>query len=411
VIESSKKISGIPDHPLFTLEFQEPDHGLEGFVCIHSLGRTGSIGGLRWAEDISRQEIEEIARTMAYKYAFFGIPTGGARAGIKISSVAGDREEIIRAVARRLEPLVRKGIWSPWTDMNFSSSDLVTFYAALGMKCIPNAREISAYRTAVSVISAIRGWVRHRNARPEDIRILMEGFGTVADYLCSFLEEEGFQMVGISNSRGAVANPSGLDMKRIMAEKKEKGSRWILSEGPWERIFRDDLLSMDADLLIPGARAHSISEENAGSLQVEAIIPIANAPCTSGSLEKLWNRGILYIPDYVANGGGVCGHLFPVAADGTSRIFSNKFTSMIERLLARSNSSGISPSILCNQVAEENFLFLTGSSNQVSGKWKKIQDVAPFLKEAKRRRERMERVQITWDILDNAGDKKISLQN
>ncbi len=350
----------ISDVPLFTVEVKEPSLGLEGYVCIHSMGKYGASGGMRCVEDVTKEEVQLLARAMTYKYSFFGIQQGGAKAGLKIKYDEDPERKklLLQTAARHLEPLIKHNVWSPWTDMNFYRPDLAIFYAGIGIRFSPTGDAGSSFRTAVSAFAAIQGWMEHKQWKTEDTKIAIEGFGSVAKFLISFLKDYRIKVVGVSNRLGAVYNPKGLDIDNLLDQQKKNGSEWILERGEWENLRKEDLFNVKTDIFVPGARVHSIDEKVASGLDTSVLIPVANVPCTDEALMVLEKKGITYLPDYIVNGGGVCGHVMGHSTsleDVQVQEFLQSLKEMIKRLLILSSKKKVSPLKLANERANENY--------------------------------------------------------
>jgi glutamate dehydrogenase/leucine dehydrogenase len=352
--------STIPDEPLFMLEFAEHEIGLEGFVCIHTMGRNGASGGMRCVPDIDKEEVRLLARAMTYKYSFFRIEQGGAKAGLRLSyeEEPARRKLLLASAARHLEPLVRKNLWSPWSDMNFSGADLAEFYRAIGLGLHAPVEGGSSFRTAVSAFAALQACVDHLAVDPHRVRVSIEGFGSVARYLAPFLNSYGVKVVALTTLAGGVWNPEGLDLDAILAHLKERRGGWERVGNGWKPITIDQLFDIETDIFIPCARVHSIGADRAQRLPTRLVVPIANVPCTEQALAILDRRGITYVPDFVANGGGVCGHVLAGACPEnveTTRPFIRCFGAMVLRMLRAAEAQRISPRKLAEQVAHENF--------------------------------------------------------
>ncbi len=348
----------IPDAPLMTVEVKDPASGLEGYVCIHSMGRFGGAsGGLRCVPDVSRKEIELLAKAMTYKYSFWNIEQGGAKAGIVVPyDCAAERKgELVQRMATHLEPLIRSGIWSPWGDMFFYAQDLVTFYAGIDIDYTP-AEIDSSRRTAVSAFASLRATIEHLGLPPSRARIAIEGFGNVAMCLAEHIKECGAKIVAVSNHEGCVVNESGLDIDLLIQHRHADAVGWIHGAGPWQTAPRERLFDVTCDVLVPGARVHTIDETTAARLNAKALVPIANVPCTDAALAVLDRRGIPYVPDYVVNGGGVCGHILGVNMSREEvKAFSDKFVQMVARMLKMSEARGIPARVLADQIAHQNY--------------------------------------------------------
>ncbi len=404
---SDVKISEVP---LFTVEVNDPSLELEGYVCIHSMGKYGASGGMRCVEDVTKKEVQLLAKAMTYKYSFFGIQQGGAKAGLKIKyDEDPDRKKtLLQAAARHLEPLIKHNVWSPWTDMNFYRPDLAIFYAGIGIPFSPTGDAGSSFRTAVSAFASIQGWMEHKQWKPENTHIAIEGFGSVAKFLVNFLKDYRVKVVAVSNRLGAVYNPKGLNVDNLLVQQKKNGSEWILEKGDWENLKKEELFNIKTDILVPGARVHSIDGNVANRLTTSVLIPVANVPCTEEALKVLEKRGITYLPDFIVNGGGVCGHVMGHSTsikDTQVQEFFQSLKAMIKRLLVLSSKKGVSPLELANERANQNYKEIVADVYSQQSLFirllHKMQNYH-LLPGNVERRERQKAIRITMDKIQNA---------
>jgi len=350
----------IPDAPMASIQLRDEAAGLEGYVCIHSFGKYGASGGMRCVGDVSQREVELLARAMTYKYSFWDIEQGGAKAGLCIDYDTPDdlRDNLLRLAAEHTEPLIRRGVWSPWTDMNFYGRHLSQFYAGIGIDYRP-ADSGSSFRTAVSAFASLRAAAEFLGIEPSSMTIALEGFGSVATFLAREVQEWGAKLVAISNHMGALVNEQGLDIDRLLEVKAAaKDSAWTREAGPWENAPREAVFSADCDVFIPCARVHSITGEVARGLRTRFIVPIANVPLNDEAKSAVAQAGIPMIPDYIVNGGGVCGHIMG-SADSTSspsaRTFMDHFVPMAVRLMRRAADGGVTMTEVADEVAHRNY--------------------------------------------------------
>jgi glutamate dehydrogenase (NAD(P)+) len=350
----------IPDDPLMTIEISDPAIGLQGWVCVHGLGKDGSSGGIRCTGDISKKEVQILARAMTYKYAFFGLPQGGAKAGLRIDYDENPerKNRLIRAAAKHLEPIIkRSNIWSPWTDMNFYGDDLAQFYSAIGRCYKPNLQYNSSLRTAISAFWSLEACCDFLGLDPKETRLTLEGFGSVASYLAPLLMRLGVKVVGVSTHRGMVFNSKGLDLFAIAGYRERHGSGWIDQAGDWKRFGCDSLFDIETDIIVPCARVHSITPDKVRRISARLILPIANVPCSEEAINLVDQLGIDYLPDFVVNGGGVCGHI-----RDNSDPFGVLFKSMIERMFKTARKRNMPIRIVAEDAAHFNYKNLISST-------------------------------------------------
>ncbi|HKM52862.1 MAG TPA: Glu/Leu/Phe/Val dehydrogenase dimerization domain-containing protein [Isosphaeraceae bacterium] len=351
--------TGIPETPLFTVEIADEKIGLRGFLCIHSLGNYGTSGGMRCVPDIERREVELLARAMTYKYAFFKLDQGGAKAGLRVSydEPPERRRLLIQEAARHLRPLIDRNLWSPHTDMNFYADGLIDFFRGIGHKFQPQDDGGSSFRTAVWAFAALRACIDHLGVKPDRTRVAFEGFGSVAGYMVPFLKELGVKVVALTTHRGGASAPAGVDLDAVLAHQRG-GFAWDKPGKPWKPIATDELFDIESDIFIPCARVHSIDADRARRLKTSLILPVANVPCTDEALEVFDERGISYLPDYVVNGGGVCGSVMAGATPENPERVSGPievFRAMNLRLLSTSKVVGKPPRKISDEIAHHNY--------------------------------------------------------
>jgi glutamate dehydrogenase (NAD(P)+) len=137
----------------------------------------------------------------------------------------------------------------------------------------------------------------------EDLRVVVQGFGNVGSYYALFMQQEGAKIIALSDSRGGVYNPNGIDIPSAIAHKQERGT--LQGLGGVESISNEELLVLDCDILAPCGLEQVITEENADRIRAKLICEGANGPTTPTADEILEDRGVLVVPDVLANAGGV----------------------------------------------------------------------------------------------------------
>lgn len=309
-----------------------------GFIAIDSTICGRARGGLRLIEDVSEAEARAAARAMTLKYGFLGLPQGGAKAGVRGNGEAGieQRRKRLGEFARAVAPLLRERVYVPDADLGTRTADIRWMLRSIGLKI--GRREWrgsrSGYYTAVSCLAAARAAMTHRRMSLASCRVAIEGFGSVGSSLAQLMSEQGATVVALSTSRGAIYNPTGLDVDRLVQLASEVGSRIVELYANAEAIPREELLELPVDLLCPCARYHSIHEGNVQRIAASVVCPGANDPITPNAERVLFERGILCPPDFIANCGGVLGGTLEFAAVRPDRI-----TSLIEKHLMQNVSS------------------------------------------------------------------------
>jgi glutamate dehydrogenase (NAD(P)+) len=305
--------------------FTATHHGnVLGYVAIDSTVGGRSCGGLRMLPDIDEAEIQALARSMTLKYGFLGLPQGGAKAGVFGNPEASRQERLERLVefGHAIAPLLRSRAFVPNADMGTESADIRHMLNAVGIRV--GRRELqdnfSGLYTAHSVLTGVVQSARHIGLNLSKCTAAIEGFGNVGRPLARLLGSEGIQVVAISTSRGAIYNPEGLDVDRLTRLAEEAGSQVVELYREAEFVDREKLLELPVDILCPCARWNSLNVDNAPRISAKVICPGANNPMTPEAEHALFQRGVLCLPDFVANCGGVLGGTMEFASVSRERI-------------------------------------------------------------------------------------------
>jgi glutamate dehydrogenase (NAD(P)+) len=299
------------------------DHVL-GYVAIDSTVGGRSCGGLRMLPDIDEKEIQALARSMTLKYGFLGLPQGGAKAGVLANPEAPRAERLNRLVefGHAIKPLLNSKTFVPTSDMGTHSADIRHMLNAVGVRV--GRRELqnnsSGYYTAHSVWAGVKQSAHHIGLDLSRCTAAIEGFGNVGRPLACLLDRAGIQVVAISTSRGALYDPQGLDVDRLVRLADQVGSRIVETYHEAQFVDREDLIELPVDILCPCARWNSINSGNAARISARVICPGANNPITPDAESALFERRVLCLPDFVTNCGGVLGGTMEFASVRRERI-------------------------------------------------------------------------------------------
>jgi glutamate dehydrogenase (NAD(P)+) len=295
-----------------------------GYVAVDSTVRGRSCGGLRMLPDIDAAEIEALARSMTLKYGFLGLPQGGAKAGVFGNPEASRQERLERLVefGHAIAPLLKSKAFVPNADMGTESADIRHMLNAVGIRV--SYRDLQntspGHYTAVSVLAGVVQSARHIGLNLSKCTAAIEGFGNVGRPLASLLAGAGIKVVAVSTSRGALYNPQGLDVCRVVRLAEEAGTRFVELYREAEFINREALLELPVDILCPCARWNSLNLSNVHRIPAKIICPGANNPITPDAEHALFERGVLCLPDFVTNCGGVLGGTMEFASVNGERI-------------------------------------------------------------------------------------------
>lgn len=293
--------------PAKVVHVHEPGLGLRATLVVDNVAAGPSIGGLRMAPDVTTRECARLARAMTLKNAAAGLPHGGGK-----SVLAGDprmpaarKEELIRALACALR---REDDYIFGPDMGTDETCMAWVRDEIG-RAVGLPRELGGIpldelgATGFGLRHACEVAAAHAGISLAGARVAVQGFGSVGVHAARFLVEQGAVLVAAGDSRGAVTSAKGLDVEALAARKREGGS--VADHPGGERLAPEDLVAVDCDVWIPAARPDVLHEGNAGRLRARLVVAGANIPATPGAERMLHERGVLLVPDFIANAGGV----------------------------------------------------------------------------------------------------------
>lgn len=302
-------ILGVGDElgPWKTLWIRQPKVGLEAFVVVDNVACGPAIGGVRMARDVTVSEVARLARAMTFKNAAAGLPHGGGKAGILAnpSLPAAQKEQLVRAFAHAIRELTE---YIPGPDMGLNEESMAWIKDEIGRVVgLPTVLggipldEIGATGFGLAIAAEVAApsvGVELRAAR-----IAVQGFGAVGIHAARFLSQRGARLVAASDSRGAVFNAGGLSVEDLTAHKRN--GRPLSDFNGGVSMPGDELVGVDCDIWIPAARPDVLNEKNVGRLKARLVLQGANIPATSEAEEWMHSNGILNVPDFIANAGGV----------------------------------------------------------------------------------------------------------
>jgi glutamate dehydrogenase (NAD(P)+) len=293
--------------PAKIIHVHEPALGLRAVLVVDNVARGPSIGGLRMAPDVSTAECVRLARAMTLKNAAADLAHGGGK-----SVLYGDprmprdrKEQLVRAFAHALrneqDYIFGPDMGTDETCMAWVTDEIgrsVGLPAALGG--IP-LDEIGA--TGWGLRHAAEVAARSCGLALPGARVAIQGFGAVGKHAARFLAERGAILVAASDSQGTIHDPGGLDVAGLIALKDAGRPLGVLGRG--RTLDRDAVLDVECDIWIPAARPDVVREDNVQRLRTRLVLQGANIPFTAGAENALHDRGVLVIPDFIANAGGV----------------------------------------------------------------------------------------------------------
>ncbi len=293
--------------PLKLVHIWRPAIGLKAAVAVDNIACGPAVGGVRMAPDVSTEEAFRLARAMTLKNAAAGLPHGGGKSVIfadpKIP--AGDKERLIRAFAAAIVDLVD---YIPGPDMGTDELAMGWIRDETG-RAVGLPRELGGIpldeigATGFGLVAAIEVAAEHLGLRLAGARVVIQGFGSVGKHAARLLAEKGAVLVGASDTQGTLADENGLDVAALIALKAE--GRPLRDHPRGKKLDGDAIIDIPCDIWIPAARPDVIHAGNVARLRTKLVAQGANIPCTAEAEAALAERGVLVLPDFIANAGGV----------------------------------------------------------------------------------------------------------
>jgi glutamate dehydrogenase (NAD(P)+) len=291
----------------------------QGYRVTHNVARGPSKGGIRYHPDVTLDEVKALAMWMTWKCALAGIPFGGAKGGVVCNPKQMSEGELQRMTRRFTSEIINeigpeKDIPAPdvGTDGRvmawiFDTYSMNKGHSVLGVvtgKPLTIGGSLGREEaTARGALYCVREAVRKKQMVLQGTTVAVQGFGNVGSYLAKFLAEDGASVIAISDSTSGLHNPNGIDIQAALAHKRETGSLGGFRGA--EAISNEELLLLDCDVLAPCALEQVITEDNASDVKAKIIVEGANGPVTPKGDEVLEDKGVLVLPDILANAGGV----------------------------------------------------------------------------------------------------------
>jgi glutamate dehydrogenase (NAD(P)+) len=293
--------------------------GLTGYRVQHTLTMGPTKGGFRYGPDVSMGECAALAMWMTWKCALLGLPYGGAKGGVRCTPgdlTLGERERLTRRYAAELIPVIGPDKDIPAPDMATGEREMAWFmdtYSQMmghsvfeivtGKPVVLGGSSARQAATGLGVVYVLEAVCERIGLQIRDARVAIQGFGNVGSVAARELYAIGAKVVAVSDRFAGLVNPDGLDIASVERWTAEHG---VLAGYPdADEVGPTDVLEVPCEVLIPAALERQITEENAPRLQCELVVEAANGPMTPEAETILHERGILVVPDVLANAGGV----------------------------------------------------------------------------------------------------------
>jgi glutamate dehydrogenase (NAD(P)+) len=292
----------------------------EGYRVIHNEILGPSKGGIRYAEDVNLDEVKALAAWMTWKCAVVNVPFGGAKGGVVCNPremSPGELERMTRRYTANLIDVFGPDKDIPAPDMNTNEQimawilDTYSMHAKRTETAVVTGKPIllggsrgRREATGRGVMTVTLAAMERLGMRPAQCSVAIQGFGNVGSIAAQLLGEQGCRIVAISDVTGGYHNADGLDVNAAIAY--TEGHQRSLEGFPGaEPITNEELLTLEVDVLVPAAKEDQITRHNAPDIKAKIIAEGANGPTTPRADDILNERGVLVIPDILANAGGV----------------------------------------------------------------------------------------------------------
>jgi glutamate dehydrogenase (NAD(P)+) len=290
-----------------------------GYRVQHNLGRGPAKGGIRYHQDVSLDEVKALAMWMTWKCAVVGIPYGGGKGGVIVDPKQLSQKEL-EALTRRffteIEVLVGPERDIPAPDVNTNAQimawimDTYSMNVGYSVPEVVTGKPISvggslgrAEATARGVTYTTAATLQQADRPVGGIRVAIQGYGKVGAPAVGMLEALGCTVVAVSDVKGGIYHERGIDPKALEEHAAATGS--VVGFEASDEVTNDELLTIDCDVLIPAAMEGQLTADNADRVKATIIVEAANGPTTPEADAILHDKGVLVVPDILANSGGV----------------------------------------------------------------------------------------------------------
>jgi len=350
------------------LHVYDPMTGMKGVVVVDTSSTMGVSGCLRLLPYFTTDDIFRFARATSYKFAFLDLPIGGAKAGIWAEpEIHGpQRKELFASFGNAIKALLCSGVTLA-ADMGTDRDDIAVLYetacttkrsTGLSTQVVdgePLEDHAGGYGVVVAAVAACQA----AGLNIKDARVAIEGFGKMGGTVARYISESGAKVVAISTINGAAYNKDGLDVMTMLQARKVAGDKAITECRQAKHIKPKDLYGLKVDILIPGARPYVITKKNAKSIKARAVACAADLPITDEAEEILFKRGIISVPDFISNAGGMVFDVVDAvggSSDDVFRVLRDYYGPQISQLLTESKQQKINPRTLAVRKAAEKIL-------------------------------------------------------
>ena len=290
-----------------------------GYRVQHSIARGPAKGGIRFAPDVTLDEVRALAAWMTWKCAVVNIPFGGGKGGVICDPSMlseGELERITRRYTAELIDFLGPERDVPAPDMNTNEQtmawvmDTYSMHLRHTVTAVVTGKPLdlggSRGRTEATgrgCMIVSREALQHLGLDPSSARVVIQGFGNVGGMAARLMHERGFKIIAVIEVDGAIYNPKGIDIPKLVEHRRQTGSITEFPEA--EPIDRNEAMFLECEVLLPAAKENVITSQNASRIRAKILCEGANGPTTPMADEILAEKGVFVIPDILANAGGV----------------------------------------------------------------------------------------------------------
>jgi glutamate dehydrogenase (NAD(P)+) len=371
--------------PMLRVEWTDPVTSRKGYLVIDRLVGGIAGGGTRVRAGLTLTEIERLARTMSYKCGAMNLASGGAKGGIDCDPHSPEMRDMLTRFVTAMTPLLDT-YWATAEDLGITQSELDSVFQDVGLGMSVHAalkkigdedaamdrvvRGLAVDVEGIGLADVIGGYgvaeaavaaMPQLGLTAGSTRAVVQGFGSMGGASARYLGRLGVKVVGIIDGNGCIVNPDGLDVEALLSARNELGEvdRTALREAD-STLPLAEWLSIPAEIIVPAAVPDCIRADNCDQVTARLIVEAANIPTTEEAQARLHERGVVVIPDFVANSGanswwwwtlsGVIG----ASADESFARVREAMQDTVTRLLELSRDADITPREAAGRIAEEN---------------------------------------------------------
>ncbi|MCS6951709.1 MAG: Glu/Leu/Phe/Val dehydrogenase [Bryobacterales bacterium] len=322
-----------------------------GYRVQHSIARGPAKGGIRFAPDVTLDEVRALAAWMTWKCAVVNIPFGGGKGGVVCDPALlseGELERITRRYTAEILDFLGPERDVPAPDLNTNEQtmawvmDTYSMHVRHTVTAVVTGKPLDlggsrgrAEATGRGCMIVTTEALKRLGMRPEGARVVIQGFGNVGGMAAKLMAQAGYKIIAVIEVDGAVYNPHGLNIPALMAHRRETGS--ILDFPEAENMDRDEAMFLECEVLLPAAKENVITSQNAHRIRARVLCEGANGPTTPPADLILAENDVFVIPDILANSGGVTVSYFEWVQDRQGYFWNEEMVnSRLEELMVSS---------------------------------------------------------------------------